>query len=181
MISKRPLRGGLFAWSRTIRAWSPQTATSCSGPIEPADANAITAACDEAEIARFIPAMPSPYTRADAEAWVERCAGVWRRGESYPFAIVEAETGALLGSIELGGGSVGYWVAPGARGRGVATRALRLVCEWTAERPLRLMTHPDNVASQRVAEKAGFRRVGTTTDHPRFRDGTREVILFELA
>lgn len=150
-------------------------------PIRRPDAAAIAAACGDAEIARFIPAMPSPYTRADADAWTERCAQVWRKREAFPFAIVEGESGELLGSIELGGGSVGYWVAPSARGRGVATRAVRLVCEWARERPLRLTTHPDNVASQRVAENAGFRRVGTIADHPRFRDGTCEAVLFELA
>jgi RimJ/RimL family protein N-acetyltransferase len=149
-------------------------------PVERRDADALAAACDDEEIARFVPLMPSPYTRADADEWVERCAKVWRSGESFPFAIVDAESDALLGSIELGSGNVGYWVAHGARGRHVATRALRLVCAWTGDRPLRLLTHPENVASQRVAENAGFRRVGATADHPQFRDGTREAVLFEL-
>jgi RimJ/RimL family protein N-acetyltransferase len=148
-------------------------------PVERGDADALAAACDEEEIARFVPVMPSPYTRADADEWVERCAKVWRNGESFPFAIVHAESDVLLGSIELSSGNVGYWVAHAARGRGVASRALRLVCAWTRDRPLRLWTHPENVASQRVAEKAGFRRVGTT-DHLQFRDGTREAVLFEL-
>ena len=40
------------------------------------------------EIARFVPLMPSPYTREDADEWVERCAEVWRTGEAFPFAIV---------------------------------------------------------------------------------------------
>jgi RimJ/RimL family protein N-acetyltransferase len=42
------------------------------------------------------------------------------------------------------------------------------------------MTHPANVASQRVAEKVGFRRVGVTPHEPRFRDGVAEAILFRL-
>jgi RimJ/RimL family protein N-acetyltransferase len=149
-------------------------------PIERGDADALAAACDDEEIARFVPVMPSPYTRKDADDWVERCAKVWRTGESCPFAIVDAESDALLGSIELNSGNLGYWVTHGARGRGVATRALRLVCAWSGDRPLRLWTHPENIASQRVAENAGFRRVGTTSDHLEFRDGTREAFLFEL-
>jgi RimJ/RimL family protein N-acetyltransferase len=97
--------------------------------------------------------------------------------------IVDAGSDRLLGAIEFrpADGTIGYWVAAGARGRGVATRALRLVCDWRSERPLRLMTHPDNVASQRVAEKAGFRRVGRTEHRPAFRDGLTEAVLFELA
>jgi RimJ/RimL family protein N-acetyltransferase len=169
------------SWSPTILAMELRDGNLLLRPVERRDADALAAACDEDEIARFVPLMPSPYTRADADEWVERCANVWRTGESFPFAIVDAESKSLLGSIELGGsGNIGYWVAHVARGRGVATRALRLVCAWAGDRPLRLWTHPENVASQRVAENAGFRRVGTTTDHPQFRDGTREAVLFEL-
>jgi RimJ/RimL family protein N-acetyltransferase len=66
-----------------------------------------------------------------------------------------------LGLDGAGAGQVGYWMAPAARGRGVATTALRALCgwgfgvlglgliEWRAE--------VGNVASRRVAEKAGFR------------------------
>ncbi len=148
-----------------------------AGDIDP-----FVEACNDEEIARFIPTIPVPYARADAEAWIDRCDRVWDSGESHPFLIVDLETGELLGSVELhaAAGSVGYWIAAGARNRGIATRAVRLVLEWWPERPLHLTTHPDNIASQRVAEKAGFRRVGTTPDEPRFRDGTTEAVLFEL-
>jgi RimJ/RimL family protein N-acetyltransferase len=151
-------------------------------PLEPADVDALVLALNDSDIVRFIPGMPVPYTRSDAKAWIKRCAEVWRAGESRPLAIADAETGELLGSIELhfAGPTVGYWVAREARGRGIATRALQLVCASTELRPLRLTTHPDNRASQRVAEKAGFRRVGSTADHPAFRDGTRTAALFEL-
>lgn len=149
-------------------------------PMEASDAAGIVAGLNDPDVVRFMPTIPSPYLRADAEAWVDRCAEVWRTGEAYPFAILEIADGELLGSIELNGTTVGYWVAAGARGRGIATRALRLVCEWATERPLRLTTHPENGASQRVAEKAGFRRLGMTSDHLVFKDGTREAVLFEL-
>jgi len=151
-------------------------------PLAPADVGALVLALNDPDIVRFIPGVPSPYTRLDAKAWVKRCAEVWRSGESQPLAIVDAETDELLGSVELhfAGPTVGYWVAPEARGRGIATRALQLVCASTEIRPLWLTTHPDNRASQRVAEKAGFRRVGSTADHPAFRDGTRTAALFEL-
>ena len=71
-------------------------------------------------------------------------------------------------------GAVGYWLLPAARGRGLATAAVRLISAW-ARRDLglatvRLKTAPDNERSQRVAERSGFRRVGN--------DG--EDIVFEL-
>jgi RimJ/RimL family protein N-acetyltransferase len=151
-------------------------------PIEAGDAGAIAEGLADPETSRFMLQIPAPYTLRDAEAWVERCGQVWREGTSYPFAIVDAEDGTFLGSIELSGETrtIGYWVAPDAQGRGVATRALQLLCRWAPERPLQLTTHPENVASQRVAEKAGFRRIGTRTEQLRFRDGERESLLFEL-
>ena len=150
-------------------------------PYAEADIDALVDALDDDEIVRFIPLVPVPYTRADAEVWLERCEVVWANGESCPFGIFDATTGELFGSIELKHGAmVGYWVAAGARGRGIATRALRLVCGWSTPRPLRLMTHPDNAASQRVAEKGGFRRIGMAPHLPAFRDGVAEAVLFEL-
>ena len=71
-----------------------------------------------------------------------------------------------------------------ARGRGVATRATKLLSRWAlteadVER-LELTTHPENVASQRVAEKAGFTREGVLRAHTAFREGRRDSVLFSL-
>ncbi len=60
-------------------------------------------------------------------------------------------------------GSVGYWLLPAARGRGLATSAVRLLTAWAIRElgvtHLRLTTASENQRSQRVAERAGFRRV----------------------
>ena len=51
-----------------------------------------------------------------------------------------------------------------ARGRGVATRAVRLVCGWAASElgltTLELVIHEDNAPSHAVARAAGFTRTG---------------------
>jgi RimJ/RimL family protein N-acetyltransferase len=76
---------------------------------------------------------------------------------------------------------VGYWINREARGRGLVTRAVRLVSayaltELDAER-LNLQTKVGNAASQRVAHKVGYRYVGRVpasdvdddlSDHDRF-------------
>jgi RimJ/RimL family protein N-acetyltransferase len=52
--------------------------------------------------------------------------------------------------------------APG-RGHGHMTRAVRLVCDWLFAQGvgrLEVRTHPDNVASQRLAERSGFQQEG---------------------
>jgi RimJ/RimL family protein N-acetyltransferase len=154
-------------------------------PFERTDAAAVARACDDAETARFIPGMPSPYTEADARAYLERCERVWRSGENRPFAIVDGASGEVLGAVDVSlgeVGSIGYWVAAEARNRGVATRALALLSRWAltegrVER-LELTTHPENLASQRVAEKAGFVREGVLRSHLRFREGRRDSVLF---
>jgi len=108
-----------------------------------------------------------PYTEADARGFILMTLQAWHDGHSYEFAITEASTDRYIGSIGLHLGSnarrhaVGYLVAPDARGHGVAVRALRLITRWgfaqlTIER-LALWTLPGNVASQKVAERAGFR------------------------
>ncbi len=59
---------------------------------------------------------------------------------------------------------IGYWVKREARGRGVATAALRLVMRYAFEQVgverLEIMTETPNLPSQRLAEKLGFTREG---------------------
>ncbi len=80
--------------------------------------------------------------------------------------------------------NVGYMVDASARGRGVATAALRLVIRESFEalhlHRLEATTLLDNLASQRVLEKAGFRRVGVLKKHE-YEDGAwRDYLLYEL-
>jgi [ribosomal protein S5]-alanine N-acetyltransferase len=87
-------------------------------------------------------------------------------GTDEGFVICDAVTDARLGNIALrhdgSSGEVSYWVAAKARGRGIATRALSLFSAWSFHavglEVLWLRVHRDNVASQRVAMRAGYRR-----------------------
>jgi RimJ/RimL family protein N-acetyltransferase/nitrite reductase/ring-hydroxylating ferredoxin subunit len=131
------------------------------------DAPAITAACQDPEIQRRVPIIPVPYTEADARRFILMTLQAWHDGTSCEFAIVDPATDQYLGSVGLHLGpnprrhAIGYLVAPWARRRGVATRAVRLVARWGFERfgiqRLALWTLPGNVASQGVAERSGFR------------------------
>jgi RimJ/RimL family protein N-acetyltransferase len=58
---------------------------------------------------------------------------------------------------------LGYVVAPAARGRGVATEALRLLTDWAFAQGLHrleLLIAPENDGSRRVAERCGYVREG---------------------
>lgn len=138
-------------------------------PWSEADLAAFVAMHHDSDVARFTP-LATPYTEADGRAWLAAEPGRRVAGDELALAVFE-EGGEAIGSIGLRPDphdreivEVGYVVAAPARGRGVATRAVRLAVEWALRewRPARvqLTTTSDNVASHRVAERAGFRREG---------------------
>jgi RimJ/RimL family protein N-acetyltransferase len=79
---------------------------------------------------------------------------------------------------------VGYWLCREARGRGAATTAVRLVAGWAFRElgvgRLNLQTAPENLASQRVAERAGFTREGVLRAWLPTADGRRDSVMFSL-
>jgi RimJ/RimL family protein N-acetyltransferase len=148
-------------------------------PFEEGDVPAIAAACQDPEIPRWT-AVPSPYTEADARQWLES-------DEEESFAVVDKASDELLGSIGVryldgGIGEVGYWVKREARGRGVATRALRLIARWAlVDKGLgrfQLRADVANEASQRAAEKAGFVREGVLRSALVFKGERRDVVMY---
>jgi RimJ/RimL family protein N-acetyltransferase len=107
-----------------------------------------------------------------------------------PFAIVGAEDGNFLGAVSLifpegQLPAAGYWVARWGRNRGVATAALVVITNWGFGRldieSITLATMLGNVASERVAQKAGFTLTGETSDYrpPRNPERTYSVRKWE--
>jgi RimJ/RimL family protein N-acetyltransferase len=149
------------------------------------DVPALVAACNDPEIPRWIPVIARPYTEADALAFVR---GETAAGPEHSFAVTE--DGIVVGAIGMTtnanrSGRIGYWCAKDARGRGVTTRALRVLSRWGLYElqlgRLDLITDPDNVASQRVAEKVGFRREGVMRSEMLHPDGRRrDSVVFSL-
>jgi [ribosomal protein S5]-alanine N-acetyltransferase len=158
--------------------------------LEPGDVAWITAACSDRELSRYIPAIPYPYAEADARAFIERAARAWAEGSAATFVISKPD-GTGLGTIGLhlaagdtGLAEVGYWLARKARGRGAATIAVQLVSRWAfavvgVDR-LSLQTAPGNLASQRVAERAGFTREGLLRAWMPTPDGRRHSVMYSL-
>lgn len=151
----------------TLRRWRP------------ADAPAVFAACQDPLIARFVP-IPQPYELGHAEWFVNSFQNDTDGADQSGFAIVDAGSDGLLGAIARHGpfghrAQFGYWLAPPARGRGAATRALHLIVDWTLATTdvirLELYTDIANHASGRVAERAGFEREGVRRSWDLDRDG----------
>lgn len=134
------------------------------------DLDLLVAACQDPDIVRFTK-VPSPYTVEHAQGFVESCEQGARDGTSLGL-IARDQTGRLFGSCSLVSvdwtdkvAEIGYWVAPWARNRKVATRATRAVSRWAfasagLER-LTLQTAVVNTASNLVARRAGFVHEGT--------------------
>ena len=113
--------------------------------------------------------VPAPFTKGAGERWLDRQDVRSRSGLGISLAIAENESGRdeAVGAVVLmhrghGVYGLGYWLLPAARRRGLASRAVALVVEWTLAQTgvaeLEALVEPWNEASIRVAERAGFTR-----------------------
>ena len=105
------------------------------------------------------------------------------------FAIVDSASGELAGMCGVDGWSntdvaqFGYWLAPAARGRGFATRAVKLMTGWLfklgAARVF-LTVVSENLASAAVARRAGFTYEGTLRAYGVWKDRRQDVDVFAV-
>lgn len=137
------------------------------------DVEPLYAAVDEsrASIGRWMPWCHEHYAHGDALTWVAGRERAWIESEEYTMMIVDADSGAILGSSGLNQinhvnafANLGYWVRASAQRRGVASAAVRLVARYGFEAfglgRVEIVTDVDNLASRRTAERAGARFEG---------------------
>lgn len=104
-------------------------------------------------------------------------------------AIADGESDRFLGSLVLfdfreDRAEVGFWLAKEARGRGAAAKALDAAAALAAKSGLGLLearTSPQNTASRRVLETAGFRQSGEATEERTPSGAVVPVLRFERA
>ncbi|MFI5873200.1 GNAT family N-acetyltransferase [Streptomyces sp. NPDC051445] len=139
------------------------------------------------------PAMHQWHIRAaDSEeevaGWIEEWRTNWAQERSAQWAVVDADTGDLLGRVALrsivlteGVAEIAYWTTGAARGRGVAPRATTALTRWAFDEigfhRLELMHAVANEASCRVAAKAGFTLEGTRRSAALHQDGWHDMHL----
>lgn len=153
----------------------------------PDDAEAVAAGYDDPVSYRFLPPVPSPFTLRHAEHFLtEGVASVFADG-GVVYAIADPQSNELLGGIGFDRvvtarrqAEIGYWVGPSARGRGVATAAVRALSAHALTHGLErleLLTHWENPASQRVALAAGYQREGVRREALPNRNGGRDDLV----
>lgn len=148
--------------------------------------------CDLATDA-YIPlvgSLPAHATRAEARAYIERQHQRLATGVGYSLCIADLGRVALggaglwLGERSQGRATIGYAVAPAARGRGVAARALTALAgfAWTLDDIFRLELYiePWNRASVRTAETAGFAYEGLLRSYEPIGDRRADMQLWSL-
>jgi RimJ/RimL family protein N-acetyltransferase len=155
-----------------------------------ADTPAIVAACRDPEIARWT-RVPDRYDEVAAAEWAAESSRQQAAGEGIHLLIVDAETDDLLGSIGVPGLNraerrcgLGYWLAPGARGRGLMTGAVRLMSAWILESlpvdRIEIAIQQENRASRAVATRAGYTFEGVLRSHTLIKGRRRDMAVYSL-
>jgi RimJ/RimL family protein N-acetyltransferase len=156
------------------------------------DSDAVLAAMQDPEV-RIWNGFEGDLSLEDVGVWLTRRMN-WSSGDHASWAVVEAAGDQLVGSVSLhhidadqGDAEIGYWTAPAARGRGVASAVVDAVCRWAFETlpidRIELCHAVENEASGRVAEKAGFQQEGRLRKSFRYGDGVKhdELLWARLA
>jgi RimJ/RimL family protein N-acetyltransferase len=173
----------------------PVPPTLCDGELvlraaTTADVEAIRQVYSEPDVRHWMGWDGELPDSAEVRSNIARADLAWREGAWAVFRVAvlprdEVVGGAMLRFDAHEIAEVAYFLRRSARGRGLATRAVRLLSAWAfaelgIER-LELRTHLENEASQRVAERAGFRREGVERASRAWPDGTRfESVVYSL-
>ncbi|MGH2692982.1 MAG: GNAT family N-acetyltransferase [Actinomycetota bacterium] len=120
------------------------------------------------ELRRWMP-WARQASEANSREFADHAEDDWAAGRDYVFAVMA--DGRYLGGIGLhsyrleGLGELGYWIRTDETGKGYTTEAGEAVVAFAFDTVrlyrLELRTGVENLTSQRVAEKLGFRKEGT--------------------
>lgn len=154
--------------------------------FELGDIEAHLAGEDEEQARRF-GWYPARSTHETVRAAIERWQQEWRTdGARLAWALRDGE-GVLAGGCELrlkedGQAEISYWVFPQYRGRGWAARAVELAARYAFEylgvQRIEACVEPDNWASRRTVERAGFMQERVLVGHERVGDQWRDMVLY---
>lgn len=138
----------------------------------------------------LIGSLPAHADTAAAAAWIQRQHGRLAEDVGFSFCIADEQDHPLgfagLWTKGLPGGraTAGYAVRPSARGHGVATHALKALTAfgWTLPdlRRIELYVEPDNLASRRTAERAGYFHEGVLRQQQEIGGSRRDMCLYAV-
>jgi RimJ/RimL family protein N-acetyltransferase len=136
-------------------------------PARVEDADTVLASIREtlAPLSRWMTWCHAGYARADAAGWIDVTRAAWDAGGAYEFLVFD-HAGGHVGAVGLNqfdrennGANLGYWIRQSCQRQGFAVEAVRRVVRFGLEdaqfQRIEIVAAEDNVASRRVAERAG--------------------------
>jgi RimJ/RimL family protein N-acetyltransferase len=163
------------------------------------DAVRIVEACSEARTRHWLTAgLPFPYALEHARSYIAACSEVALTGRGLCWCVADPVSDVCLGALGIKDlheamgtmGEIGYWVHPGARGRGVMSEAARLAVRHAfipredgglGRKRLALNVADGNTASLHVARNSGFVEVGRDRQAQPLGDGAfADLVRFDL-
>jgi RimJ/RimL family protein N-acetyltransferase len=112
--------------------------------------------------------MPAEPSDRDFENLRRQVEAGWRTGDRLDYVVAEVADGTAVGAVVASrrhreNYELAYLAGAAGRGRGLLSRAIRLLCDAlfaAGVGRLEIRTHPANAESQRLAERCGFVREG---------------------
>ncbi len=159
-------------------------------PLRDEDADAVVRGCSDALTQYWLPRLPQPYGLHDAREYITGSEALRLSGAGIRCAVALRESDDLVASILLKRTDwrdlvteVGYWGVPEHRGRGYVQEAARALALWAFGQGMErveLLAAPDNVASNRVAVRAGFTLEGMKRSACEAHPGRVDLNLYSL-
>lgn len=115
----------------------------------------------------WMPWAKDDYSERDAEIWCRRARGEFHLRKQVQYMIVESRIGEHIGNVgtfkfnwEVRSGEIGYWLRSDRTGQGLMTEAVLAIRDDLVRRlgfrRIEIRCDDGNLASGRVAERAGF-------------------------
>lgn len=131
------------------------------------------------------------YNTTSAQNWLEHVELAWEHASGFQFAIAEAVSGQYLGNCGVDGideknrcCNLSYWVRTSRAGQGIASRAARLGAKFAFETAglirVEILIAAGNLASQRVAQKAGAHYEGLLPNRIVVRAEVYDAVIYSL-
>ena len=143
------------------------------------------------ELSAWVSWCQPNYTVEDSRAFILSRETAWDQKTVFAFAVFDASSNLFLGGVGVNQinrnhnfANLGYWVRSSQTGRGVATAATILAAEFGFEdvglNRIEILTATGNVASQRVAEKAGAKKEGILRNRLLLHNRPQDAVMYSL-
>jgi RimJ/RimL family protein N-acetyltransferase len=143
------------------------------------------------ELSRWLAWCTPAYSLNDASDWLNSRRSFWEQAMEYDFIITDARTDELLGVCGLNGmnqqnnfANLGYWVRTSKTRCGIASSAVQQLALFGFEQVklgrIEIIAASGNLASQRVAEKAGATREGLLRCRNVVHKNVYDAVMFSL-